>query len=72
MFLAMWSFAPLKGMKSILEACKMMYVVEAGSSEVLHPSNFPPLSQASNFMATYNAILFLLSSRNVDHSPTKA
>jgi hypothetical protein len=59
-------------MKRILEAFKMIDALEVGTLEILHPSSFPPLSRASNFKAMYNAVLFLLSARNMDDSAAKA
>ena len=46
----------------------MIDALEVGTfpSDILHPTNFPPLSRASNFMATYLAVLFSMSARNID------
>jgi hypothetical protein len=46
----MWSFCPSQGNASILEAWVTINALEVGTSEILHISNFPPLSRATNFM----------------------
>ena len=48
----------------------MIDVLEVGTFENFHPSNFPPLSRASNFMQTYHTGFFLMIVRNVDNSIT--
>ena len=40
--------------------------------EILHSTKFPPLSRASNFMATYHAILVSMSARNIEDSAATA
>jgi hypothetical protein len=51
MFLAMWSYVPLLCKTGILEAgVSLTNALDNGTSEILHISNFPPLSRATNFM----------------------
>jgi hypothetical protein len=57
-------------MTSILEACKIIHVLEVGTSEIFHPSNFPPLRRASNFMKICYVSFILMIARKVDNSFT--
>ena len=49
-FLAMCTYFPLLCKTGILEAAVLLNALDVGTSEILHISNFPPLSRATNFM----------------------